>query len=124
MSVPDLNSIFAPDTPPRYDGTPVKAAGFTLIVPKLSLGGISKHKDFITGMKARGEELKDTPGGSLILLTEAIPVITSAVQRNYPGATEDIIGEVVDAGTYGQFFRAIFNAGPLETAPGEDQPAT
>jgi hypothetical protein len=120
-NVPDLNTIFAGT--PKFPGTTIPVAGLSIIVPKLSLGGIDRHKDFIASQADRIAEAKTKPGGSFVLMTESIPVIADAIRRNYPDATDAIVAELVDAENYGDFFGAAFRSKAADTA-GEAEPAT
>jgi hypothetical protein len=96
---------------PAFKGTPIFLNGKEYILPSVSLLQLQQNFDLLT-----------SPGtGSIVDLgNRFIPLIGSALRRNYPDVTDEQLWEWLDLNTFPEAIKALqASSGLKAVAPGE-----
>lgn len=102
-------------------GKEIAIGSETFIIPPLNFRQLEEHADALASFA----EWDKSPN-PYKEMKHAVPVILSAVQRNYPEMTEDKLTDMVDLGNYRDIFEAIMGVSGIRdtVAPlGELKPA-
>jgi hypothetical protein len=89
------------------DGIKISLGGEDYIVPPLNFRLLKKFDEDIRSM--RDLSASTDPMGELVRM---VPVITAALQRNYPDLTEDRVMDLLDLGNYRNVFEAALGVTP------------
>lgn len=102
---------------PKHRGVPVEIAGEEWIIPALSIRHFREfHKKLFDPHAVTVENLPDT-------ISERLPIVLLAIQRNYPEVTHDELLDLLDLPTFLAVVQAIAEASGLRPAPpGERAP--
>lgn len=111
---------------PLIMGTEVVMGGIKLIVPALNFRQLQVHGDALAklGSISRSTNIYTE-------MADALPVILSALQRNYPDLTEDELADMVDLTNYRPVFEAVMGVSGIRAetlekhkvvTPGESKP--
>jgi poly-beta-hydroxyalkanoate depolymerase len=100
---------------PPIDGPKFNLCGVEVVVPPLKV----KHIVKFTGlMQQLSKFTQDTPADEA--LVAALPIITAALQRNYPSLTSDDVTELLDLSTFAEVTLAVMGqSGYRKPKPGE-----
>lgn len=89
------------------EGTKINLGGTDYIVPALNFRQLKQFDVQIRGIQRLGES-----SDPMKELDTLVPVITAALQRNYPDLTADAVTELLDLGNYKSVFEAVLGVTP------------
>jgi hypothetical protein len=93
------------------EGVEIKMGDRTYTVPPLNFRQLKKYSADL----ARFSTI--TNGGNPYDgMTLAVPVITAAIQRNYPDVTEDEVSDMIDMGNYRRVLEAVMGVSGIADA--------
>jgi hypothetical protein len=84
--------------------------GKEYIIPSLSLRQVRENYDALSQMDTPDDAASDPIKSALATFTRYIPIITLAVQRNYPEVTEENLWEWLDMGNFADALSIVQSA--------------
>jgi hypothetical protein len=103
---------------PPYSGVEVYMGGKVWVIPGLSVKQFRLYKGTLAELGEIGDRL-----GATETFDKVIPIVTAALQRNYPDVTDEQVEEMLDMNTFKVVMGAVATGSGLrQLNPGESQP--
>lgn len=112
-----MSDQYAP-LPGKIPGTEVEMGGRKFVVPPLNLDGIQEIEPYLDKIGSKDLKVREQ-------LANAIPIIWTALRRQYPEMTKEDVSALVDLGNFHYVLAAVVSVSGFKEAPsGEPSPAS